>query len=636
MKKILQEFHEIEEKIQQIGFSREYQKLLTLLDVIPQIEEYCRFIKALILCREVAYEDYAYVCGELDKLNGISDKVQKLQTHFNEIQINDTSWLSPDVPTQKLSADKLRETISSFSLQLSDAVKSIRQKNEQSKQELSKFKIVLFGKTKAGKSTIREALTKGNGATIGRGSQSTTLEIHEYSWANLKVYDTPGSLSVRDKNKDKCGIGDEEREAHKLLQDSDIAVFMFTSDNIETAELEYLKEIQKKGKDILVLLNVKADISNYTLFKRRKKEREISAEYQKGNFERITKEIPGYSPTILPIHAQAAFFSRGRNSMLDEFYQKNSVRRNELYQISHFREVRNYLVQNILERGKTMRTKTIRGKFISVVREFAQKNQKPIDCCLNEAQRIYDLLRKEKARIERKIKAFDERILADVQLEARSRIDTYDIAYECIDEKYSKSEIQERWQNVLTSELSDIPEAVIEPFLDEIKDDIASLLEQINFIEQNTSFEGMEAYSAPWKDLLRGGSLVAGLVGFAATVGWIPGGGWVIGGAAALGAIFLAIAGLFKSKETKIRELQEKFDSSLQDAVDDLEKQIRNYCAEKIYPEIREKIDEIISTQQTLIKISQEFGKLNQLFFDNANENEKKLKKRILELEAQS
>ena len=74
----------------------------------------------------------------------------------------------------------------------------------------------------------------------------------------------------------------------------------------------------------------------------------------------------------------------------------------------------------------------------------------------------------------------------------------------------------------------------------------------------------------------------------------------------------------------------------MQDAVDDLEKQIRNYCAEKIYPEIREKIDEIISTQQTLIKISQEFGKLNQLFFDNANENEKKLKKRILELEAQS
>ena len=494
----------------------------------------------------------------------------------------------------------------------------------------------MFGKTKAGKSTIREALTKGNGATIGRGSQSTTLEIHEYSWANLKVYDTPGSLSVRDKNKDKCGIGDEERKAHKLLQDSDIAVFMFTSDNIETPELEYLKEIHKKGKDILVLLNVKADISDYTKFRLRRKEREISAEYQKGNFERITKEIPGYSPTILPIHAQAAFFSRGRNSMLDEFYRKNSVRRNELYQISHFREVRNYLVQNILERGKTMRAKTIRDKFISVVREFAQKNQEPIDCCLKKAQEIYDRIRTERARIERKIKAFNERISADVQLEVRSRIDTYDIAYECIDEKYNKNEIQERWQNVLISELSDVPEAVIEPFLDEIKDVITSLLKQIDFIEQNTSFEGMEAYSAPWKDLLRGGSLVASLVTFAASVGWIPGGGWVVGGAAALGAVLLAVASFFKSKETKIRELQEKFDSSLQNAVNDLDNQIRNYCAEKIYPEILKKFDEIIGTQRTLIEIAQEFGKLNQLFFDNANENEKKLKQRIQELEAQS
>lgn len=640
MKEILQEIHKIEAKIQRIGFTRKYQKLLPTLDVIPQIEEYCRFIKALILCRVVALEDYAYVLGELDKLNGIADKVRKLQAHFLEIYINDSSWLSPDMPTQKQSADILRETISSFSSQLSDAVKKIRQKNEQSKQELSNFKIVLFGKTKAGKSTIREALTKGNGATIGRGGQSTTLEIHDYSWANLKVYDTPGSLSVRDKNKDKSGIGDEERKAHELLLDSDISIFMFTSDNIEKPELEYLKEICEKGKDVLILLNVKADISNYALFKQRKKERDISAEYQKGNFDRITKEIPGFSPTILPIHAQAAFFSRGRNPMLDEFYQKNSVRRNELYQLSHFREVRNYLVQNILKRGKTMRAQTIRGKYISIVSEFAKKNQGPIDCCLEKVQKVYELSRKEKKRIEQKIKAFDERISTDVLMEARSRIDTYDIAYECIDEKYSKSVIQERWQTALICALSDVPEAVITPFLNEIKKDITSLWEQIDFIndifEQDTSFEGMEAYSAPWKDLLRGGSLVASLVTFAASVGWIPGGGWVVGGAAALGAVLLAVASFFKSKETKIRELQEKFDSSLQNAVNDLDNQIRNYCAEKIYPEILKKFDEIIGTQRTLIEIAQEFGKLNQLFFDNANENEKKLKQRIQELEAQS
>ncbi len=71
---------------------------------------------------------------------------------------------------------------------IEDLVSSLNTK----RNNLEDFTIALFGRTKAGKSTIREALTRGDGDTIGKGSQRTTRDVREYRWQGLRLLDTPG------------------------------------------------------------------------------------------------------------------------------------------------------------------------------------------------------------------------------------------------------------------------------------------------------------------------------------------------------------------------------------------------------------------------------------------------------------
>lgn len=44
----------------------------------------------------------------------------------------------------------------------------------------------------AGKSTLMEILTEGNGESIGKGAQRTTRDVRKYEWNNLEITDVPG------------------------------------------------------------------------------------------------------------------------------------------------------------------------------------------------------------------------------------------------------------------------------------------------------------------------------------------------------------------------------------------------------------------------------------------------------------
>ena len=56
------------------------------------------------------------------------------------------------------------------------------------RENLSKFSITLFGRTMAGKSTLMEILTEGDGSSIGKGAQRTTLDVRKYQWNGLEVF----------------------------------------------------------------------------------------------------------------------------------------------------------------------------------------------------------------------------------------------------------------------------------------------------------------------------------------------------------------------------------------------------------------------------------------------------------------
>ena len=634
MQSILKLIQTLTDDIGRIGLAKEDKNILPVLNAEHLIENFTTFLKALIYCKKIAFAEYEYVSGEVGRLEDLSSNLDDLLRELLRVNLTDTITLGNDQPTQTQSVEMLKKSIDCFASDFRQTIKGITEKTEQLKNDLSMFKIVLFGKTKVGKSTVREALTKGTGESIGKGGQSTTLSIHDYTWYNLKVYDTPGSLSVRDTNRDRSGIGDEERAAYDLLLRSDIAVFMFTSDNIEQAELEYLKEICEKGKDVLILLNVKADMSDYRKFKLRHKEREISLDAQAGNIQRISGAVGQMKLEILPIHAQAAFYSRGNNPVLTKFYEENDVTRSELYTLSRFADIRNYLVKNIVEHGAAIRARTIREYFISQIRMFAEKNKIQIDSCTNQTTQVLKLILKTQTLVERRIKIFSDNLHSSIQTVVYSRIDTYEIAYECIDNKYSKGTIQAVWEREMQEKLPVVPNEVLGEFISEIRDVMVEMMRQVDFVvETNTDFDGNEAYSLPWSDFMKAGSIVSGLVGFAAALSWIPGGGWLVGGMALLAAGLSFLAGLFKSKETKIRELQEKLDECLEQVIDSMAGRVLQFCEEDVFPSIRATFDVSISTQKSLLRICEQFAEKNKILKATADENQTRMEERVNELE---
>lgn len=612
--------------------------LIVRLDYAATIREQCAFLKALVACSQTAKDEYAFVLGELNKLDAVRQEISNLKERIESVAV---PALDDDEDISSGTEDKLASTrrkLYNFAERLDNSISQVKKNTEKLGEDLKSFKVVLFGRTKAGKSTVREALTQGTGETIGKGRQSTTKEIQWYDWQNLKVFDTPGILSTNDTNRGKTGVGDEESKALELLQQADVAIFMFASDNIETAELDYLRAIVNRGKNVLALLNVKADITDYKAFLLRRKEQSISVKMQAGHVNRIMQAVPGHALAIIPIHAQAAFFSRAeKNAEVDAFFERyadDGVTRTSVYELSQFGEIRKYLSNNILKQGRAIRCQQIREYFINCIERFAGSFIEDTQRLVDSWQQYREKTNASKARITMKAARFKESIREKIAASAKADpdLDTYSIASRAIEHGWSKDEIKETWRLSLERGMPKIPGPIIETFVSDIKDEIEELMNGFDFIRDTYITDDDTAYVLPWSDMFKIGGFVAGCLSFAATVGWIPGGGWVAGGLAALAAVLAVVANLFKSKTTKTRELKEKLDESLNRCIDEMAKSVRGQCENKLFPGIFGKYEEMLALQTKMIDVSGCLLAENQKLLDLASRNREKMEMRVREI----
>ena len=88
------------------------------------------------------------------------------------------------------------------------------------RKNLSGFSITLFGRTMAGKSTLMEILTHGDGKSIGKGTQRTTRDVRRYEWNGLEITDVPGV----------CAFGGQRDEplAFEAAKSADLILFLIT------------------------------------------------------------------------------------------------------------------------------------------------------------------------------------------------------------------------------------------------------------------------------------------------------------------------------------------------------------------------------------------------------------------------
>jgi hypothetical protein len=203
--------------------------------------------------------------------------------------------------------DRLQQLTIKLQQVIDQTLVATEQSLEQKRIHLEKFTVTLFGRTMAGKSTIREAITRGNGSTIGTGSQRTTRDIREYEWDHLRVIDTPGIGAYE---------GTMDRDlALSVLDQSDLILFLTSSDGIQEEAFRGMQALREQNKPIIFVLNVKEDLTRPVYRKRflRDPDALFADSLIRGHFHRIytlAQDFLGMRyRTIVPLHAQAAFLA---------------------------------------------------------------------------------------------------------------------------------------------------------------------------------------------------------------------------------------------------------------------------------------------------------------------------------------
>ena len=124
--------------------------------------------------------------------------VQKSRVEFEKLQISianrQNNGRLPDYCQVYLNEANITHN------NLLELQEGVSRRLQQEMEKLTVFKLVVYGRTKAGKSTLMEVLTKGEGNSIGKGAQRTTVDVREYSWNGMTVFDTPGiAASAKDR-----------------------------------------------------------------------------------------------------------------------------------------------------------------------------------------------------------------------------------------------------------------------------------------------------------------------------------------------------------------------------------------------------------------------------------------------------
>ena len=208
------------------------------------------------------------------------------------------------------------------------------------------FSIVIYGRTMVGKSTLMETLTHGDGKSIGKGAQRTTLDVRSYYWNGLKIIDVPGVCSFESEEDDKL--------AFEAAKSADLVLFLMTDDAPQAGEVKALAKIRRLGKPVLGIINVKMA---FDLNKRKLAIRDLQRKLADTNrLDDICTQFKDFAVKFnqewqnIPFvytHLNAAFQSqpeRGNDS--------------EVYQVSNFPQVEQFILEKVCNDGKFLRVKT--------------------------------------------------------------------------------------------------------------------------------------------------------------------------------------------------------------------------------------------------------------------------------------
>lgn len=518
---------------------------------------------ALQRCAAVAAEEYPHAQKALAQAE---TRIQELRARMEAIH-GAADGLSGTAieDAQKSLTDLKRQLDRVVTQQLTATADGLAKK----KKRLEKFTVTLFGRTMAGKSTIREALTHGDGSTIGKGAQRTTRDIQEYEWKHLRIIDTPGIGAYE-------GNADSEL-AQSVVDESDVLLFLVSSDSIQESSFQGMRALRDQNKPILFVLNVKHDLTKPV--HRRKFLKDSSSimgkEAIRGHGSRIRTLASGKlgirKPRLVPIHAQAAFLATR---------PKYASQRVALHRASGIEDLREELVDEVLKRGPIRRLQTLLDGTIVKLMDLEEQLQQEAKDLKHGARYLKDKFAKLNTWLDGYIGTVNKRIesrASELLRPLHFSVSSF------VDENIERPDVKTRWRDKVEAvEIEGWMKSVQQQLRDEVLGHLQEFNREVGVESQlldriatkgldRIATEGPEQYDPrDVKRTLKRISSASVLFAIAAGNSWNPL-GW-IAGAVAVGSFGLSY--FFEDREEKLQRGKAKAAKQLRSQLNRIEQRI--------------------------------------------------------------
>ena len=550
----------------------------------------------LAKCRESAEEGFKLAAGKYneikDTLIAESRNLSQTDAEQNEIERIQNTEL---VDTQK---KDLR--------QLTDRVKLIRDDIKSLRERSKDFSIVVYGRTMAGKSTLMEILTHGNGKSIGKGSQRTTRDVRDYYWNGLKITDVPGICAFEG--------AEDERLAMEAAKAADLILFLLTSDAPQPDEAACLAQLKSFGKPVLGVINVKMNFN-------------INDELDIEDLQDKLSDMSSVDATLQQFKQFATSHNQDWSGIkfvathLLSAYQAQD-KNPKVFEISRFVEVEDFILDKVRNDGRFLRIKTFADSvsvpmsdIILKIYEHSGTTLLESDIWFDKRQQLSEWREKFLQRSQTKLDNLYEQL--SEQLDAA--------IYNFAENHYNDDKVNEHWQQRLQNLHFDQQyQTLLKYFADECERKRKELSDELTQ-ELSYAFHGNTKTSIELEGTTPWGKYAAFVLPNLLLL--VPGIGW--GARIAIGVGSAIFSFLFEDKEAKIREAKAKLRNDLTMPSYEMLDKMHNQVVEIFNKEILAKgIDEfhdlLCGYQFMLARLGKSQGDLaNTLFWEFSDLNTK-------------
>jgi hypothetical protein len=472
------------------------------------------------------------------------------------------------------------------------------------------FSITLFGRTMAGKSTLMEILTQGNGGTIGCGAQRMTRDVRTYTYKDLIITDIPGIAAFEGQ--------EDEDEAFYAAKKCDLILFLITDDAPQAREAECMNRILALGKPVVCLINVKTNIDsplNLKLFIR-----DIQKKMDKERLDIIKKQFFDFGTQygqdwrkirFAYVHLKSAFLSQ-QNEFADIDI------RGELYTLSRFNYVKNLIVSEVVNKGSFYKLKAfsdivavpVVGALETLFSQSTQNTEQGV-ILISKRRKLQKWTEEFEKDGKRRIDSF----LSTISSELKREIASF------AEENYDNSDASREWDKVLKARnIESRSSALLKQLDSECKEELREISREIDseikfshsvFSDSSINMHMLLDEKRIWNwatGLVSGGLMIAGIFGLlTGPVGLIGLGVGLIGWVGSF---------LFSDREKKTRDARQKLEKKLSAHINKMITDLKKKILDALYNDLLKRqlysmsktIDEVIDSLFLLSQTQQEFA----------------------------